>query len=263
MKMILVCSLLICLGISGQTIFSQELSSHVKPLLLDKSSLSGQGLKQVKLPNEPERDFFQKVVYRGKELNVFLVSSQSWKGQMENFFIDEYVYIFNGKSRAKPVSGKDLYFQSGEHFIIPKGYTGEWEVMAGDNYHYELSVFASKRVPEANISAKFQPHLFDKDKLSGLAIELDQKGRYKEVLYQGDELKISLEAEKPRKIEIEKTSHETLIRVLSGEIELTDAIGESYTFYTDDFVLLPIGFSGYWESKGHGLLKYLTIERAR
>ena len=98
----------------------------LEPILIDKSTLSGIGLEKIELNDQPGREFFQKNLYRGKDLSVYVVSSQSWPGRMDNFAIDEYIFMLNGKARVKPDGGEDHFFQTGEHFFAPKGYTGEW-----------------------------------------------------------------------------------------------------------------------------------------
>lgn len=251
--------ILLLIGFGGSW---QILCAQQKPIPLDKSALSGQGLKKVELKHEPDRSFFQRNLYRGEDLSIYIVSSQSWKARMDNFSIDEYVYIFNGKSRAKPDKGEDMYFHSGEHFFIPKGYTGEWEVMAADNYHYELSIITTRRASKANISKSQKPELLEQDKLSGLDISLDEKGSYEEILFLGDELRIAIRAEKPQLILLDKPVKEHIISVLAGEIKITDSLGEISSFYTGDYFVLPKGFIGKWESQGHGLCKYLQIEKA-
>ncbi len=250
-----------CLFFSQKAWTQSKSSEPLKPILLDKSALSGIGLKKVELKNEPERDFFQKNLYRGEDISVYIVSSQSWPGTMNNFPIDEYVYIFNGKSRAQPKGGKDIFFQTGEHFAIPKGYTGEWEVMAGNQYHYELSVITTQRAPEAKISKAFKPQLFDKNKLSGLNFDLAENETHQEVLFEGDELKISLLAEAPRSISLNESSKEQLIHVMSGQISIKDSEGQNHPFFTGDFLVIPKGFIGKWVSQGHGLVKFLVIEK--
>lgn len=261
MKIIISTALWGCL-LGFQVLFAQEVKSSIKPIPLDKAVLSGQGLKQVPLKHEPERTFFQRNLYRGKDLSVYVVSSQSWKGKMDNFSIDEYVFILNGKARSKPENGSDRYFHTGEHFAIPKGYTGEWEIMAGDQYHYELSVITTSRAPEAIVSKKLLPAPLDKDKLSGVGIKLDEEGLYSETLFKGDELHMILHGQTPREEAVTEPSKERLIAVLSGQINLEDSKGETYIFYTGDYFLIPAGFTGAWESQGHGLVKYLSIEKS-
>lgn len=261
MKEKLLVSLLLFSLFSMPTYAQESEREPLQPIPIDRAGLSGLGLKQIKLKQEPERKFYQRNLYRGEELSVYIVSSQSWTTRMENFSIDEYVYIFHGKSRAKADGGEDLYFQSGEHFAIPKGFTGEWEVKAADNIHYELSVITTQRAPEVKRSKGQLPRLFDKDVLSGIQIDWEGKDHYREEVFVGDELRISLHAEKPAIQKLEQPAKEQLISLLSGHLILKDSSGEEHTFYTGDLFIIPRGFTGIWESQGHTLVKYLVIEQ--
>lgn len=234
----------------------------VRPILLDQKALSGLGLQQIELKDQPGRAFFQKNLFRGEDLSVYVVSSQSWLGTMNNFPIDEYVFMFNGQARVQPEGGIDHVFHSGEHFFAPKGFTGEWEIIAGDHYHYELSLITTPRAESVLKSKGLTPFPFSKDQLSGLEIQLDAGGAYRELLVEGDELRIALHAEAPRKLEISEPTAEQFLHLLSGLIRITDASGEAHEFYTGDFFVLPKGCSGSWESEGHGIVKYLVMEKA-
>ncbi len=254
----------ICILSAASSVLSAQNSSEdvLQPLQLAPSDLSGNDLQQMKLKNEPTREFYQKQLYRGEDLSVYVVSSQSWPGTMENFSIDEYVYIFNGKARARPTGGDDIYFYSGEHFTIPKGYTGDWEVMAGTNLHYELSVISTPRAPEAKVSKQLLPQLLDKDKLAGLSVDLSQDGLFEETLFMGDELRISIRGERPRAVDLSAPQQEKMIAVLSGQLTLQSPDAQKHDFYSGDFLVIPKGYRGSWTSKGHGMLKYIVVEKA-
>ncbi|MEL7251535.1 MAG: cupin domain-containing protein [Bacteroidota bacterium] len=117
---------------------------------------------------------------------------------MDNFAIDEYIYMLNGKARVQPEGGEDLFFRSGEHFFAAKGYTGEWEIMVGENYPYELSVITTPRADSVIKSKPLLPTRLDPDALSGLDVGLQKKDTYQSTLVKGDELTISLFAERPQ-----------------------------------------------------------------
>ncbi|MEL6254076.1 MAG: cupin domain-containing protein [Bacteroidota bacterium] len=261
MKRKLFFSLFLLLFFSLHTYAQESETNTIRPIRIDRAGLSGLGLKQIELKQEPDREFYQRNLYRGEEISVYIVSSQSWTTRMENFSIDEYVYIFHGKSRAKADGGEDLYFKSGEHFAIPKGFTGEWEVKAADDIHYELSVITTQRAPEVKRSKGQLPRLFDKNVLSGIEISWEGKTTYEEEVFAGDELRISVKAEKPQTEKIESPAKEQLISLLSGHLILRDTSGEEHKFYTGDLFIIPKGFTGIWESQGHTLAKYLVIEQ--
>lgn len=247
---------LLVIGIQNQT----SAQNILKPILLDKSTLSGIGLDKVSLNAEPEREFFQKRLLRGDDISVYVVSSQSWTTRMDNFAIDEVVFMLNGKALITPDQGQKMEFQSNEFFFIPKGYTGKWQIQANDSYHYELSVISTQRAPKPDPN-KTLPELLDKDAISGVQIALDASGDYKKVLAKGNELTVSLNAEKPKEIKFSEPAKERLIYVLSGQVVITDNEDSEYTFHTGDFFVLPKGFIGKWNSQGHGLFKSLVVEK--
>lgn len=233
----------------------------VKPILVDKSVLSGVGLEKVTLKDEPEKDFYQKRIYRGEELSVYVVSTETWNNKMNDFPFDEFIYMFHGEALVKPEKGESILFHSGEYFFAPKGYTGEWEIRAGSNLHYELSVISTKRTDSIKVSSDVNHTLFSKSILSGAQINFDAQDKYSEVLKKGVELTVSLKAEKPTVREMSVPTREELIQILSGQITLQDSANNEESFFTGDFLIIPKGFIGNWKSEGHGLVKYLTVEK--
>ncbi|OEJ99730.1 cupin domain-containing protein [Roseivirga misakiensis] len=232
----------------------------LKPIPFDKSALSGIGLKKVELKDEPEREFYQKRLIRGKDLSVYIVSSQSWTTRMNDFSIDEVVYMLNGKANIKPDQGSSNTFQSNEFFFIPKGYTGAWQIDSSESLHYELSIITTDRSASKNEQLTV-PQLYSKDDLSGINIKLNDSGSYEKTLTTGAELTIKLKAQKPIQKDLKDPAKEMIIHVLSGQLTIGDSSGGEQVFYTGDFFMIPAGFTGQWKSDGHGLVKYLTIEK--
>ncbi|MEO0899126.1 MAG: cupin domain-containing protein [Bacteroidota bacterium] len=249
---------LACLFLCSGFLFGQEPTQE--PFLLDKSVLSGVGLKKIPLKNEPEKDFHQKRLFRGEDISIYVVSTETWNNKMDNFAFDEFIYMFHGEAIVKPKEGKTQLFQSQDYFFAPKGFTGEWEIKAGEHLHYELSVITTKRADSSLKSQDLSHQLFDRSTLSGAHIKLDTDGKYHEVLRKGVELTISLQAEKPGNRTL-KDSKEMLVQLLSGQVSMKMVDGSSKTFYSGDFFVLPNGVDVEWISEGHGLVKYLTVEK--
>ncbi len=243
---------------SFQIILAQE---TIKPIALDKSVLSGVGLKKIDLKDEPEKDFYQKRLFKGTDISVYVVSTETWNNKMNNFPFDEFVYMFHGEAIVKPKNGSSQLFHSGDFFFAPKGFTGEWEIIAGKNLHYELSVITNQRADSSLVRTDNLHKLFDRSKLSGVSIELDKDGRYFETLHKGLELTISLVAEKPMELNNDIPAKEKLVHLLSGQVTISDKNNQKQTFYTGDFFIIPKGFTGNFKSDGHGLVKYLIVEK--
>jgi uncharacterized cupin superfamily protein len=231
----------------------------IKPILLDKKVISGLGLKPI--PQKEEgKEFFQKRLYRGKEISVYVVSMNTWTSQFSNFWFDEFLFILNGQAIIEPDHGEKRVFNSGEYFFAPKGFNGEWTV-AADHYYYELSLITNKRADSSIVSPSLFPILLDKDKLSGRSMTIvdSVNSKYHEVLAKGIEIQIDLNAEIPQTYNIDNDK-EQLINVLAGVLNLTDAGGKVHQFYKGDFFILPEGYKGLWESKGHQIFKYLSVK---
>ncbi len=233
----------------------------IRPLLLDKATLSGVDLKPITNPNEPERQFFQKNLYRGPEISVYIVSSETWPGQMNNFGIDEFLFVLNGQARISPLHGAERLFKTGDYFFAHRGYTGGWETQG--EYYYELSVITTKRAASTEQLTGRLPQLLDRAKLSGFGLtKVDSSGsseRYRDLLASGVELSVSVEAETPQAYKIANPLPEQLVGVLAGKITITAADGQSDTFYAGDWFVLPHGFTGTWSSEGHRLCRTLRI----
>lgn len=257
--------LIVCLigfmALNVQALIGQEVASKErKPLLLDKATLSGLGLQKVPLKDNPDKDFFQKNLYRGEDLSVYVVSSESGVNSFSNFPFDEFIQILHGQATVLPDTEAEQHFYSRDFFFAPKGFTGEWSIEAGDNFHYELSVIATRRADSGKASSPALHQLYSNEKLSGAHIELDEKQVYEETLTQGAELTVLFKAEKSRTEEINQPSKEQLIHLLSGSISLTSSSGETQQFFTGDYFVIPKGFTGHWKSEGHSILKYLAVE---
>ena len=234
----------------------------IVPVLLDRSVLSGVGLRKVDLKDEPEKDFYQKRLYRGEDISIYVVSTETWNNEFKNFGFDEFIYMYHGEAIVKPLNGKVQLFHSGDYFFAPKGYTGEWEIKAGNNLHYELSVISTERADPTITSENSEHQLFQKSTLSGAHIELKSGEKYGEILRKGVELTVSLRAEKPSEWKIEPAK-EMLIQLLSGQVTIKIPEGTERTFYSRDFFVIPKNLTGNWKSEGHGLVKYLTIEKTQ
>jgi len=257
----LIVSFILLLGgfsASAQTGPPRTFKEKPKPVLLDKSALSGLGLQQVTLKDTPERKFFQKQLYRGQEISVYVVSSESWTVPFERFWFDEFILMYNGQARVK-ADDKDYHFLAGNYVFAPKNFPGEWEVKAGDKLHYELSVITNRRADSTQVSTHKHPFVLDAKRLSDMAVDLDASGMYQEALATGTELTVKLKLETPGSRTISEAK-EQLICLLAGKLILKNIDGSQQEFFAGDYVVIPHKYSGHWTSEGHTLIRYLTVE---
>lgn len=235
----------------------------IKPLRLDAATLSGLNLESVTNTKEPDRKLFQRNLYKGREISVYIVSSESASATHDSYGIDEFLYLINGGAMLKPKGGTEQNHYTGDFFIAPRGYVGEWETIGGTDFHHELSVISTRRNKNEIDPNKIQPFAIDKKKLSGIGItKIDaEKEIYQDVIYEGHELTIVLNAEAATQKEIRKPLKEQLIYVIAGSVTITDGNGKKQDFFAGDFFVLPAGFMGKWESKGHHLFRSMSVTK--
>lgn len=155
MKLSLLTLIIVISTLSFSTAQSDSLPI-VKPILMDKAVLSGVGLRKINLKDEPEKDFYQKNLFRGEDISVYVVSTETWNNKIPAYAFDEYVYLINGQSIVKPRHGNAKVYDSGDHLFVPKGFDGEWEIRAGSNLHYELSVITTRRAAPTELTKKMK-----------------------------------------------------------------------------------------------------------
>ena len=78
--------------------------------------------------------------------------------------------------------------------------------------------------------------------------------------FSGDIVSSVFEAE-PSKYEIEDIGFDEFIHVLDGTLILTDKQGHAQRFEAGDFLVMPKGFSGTWETLGN--FRELVVMEAR
>ncbi|MEM8509444.1 MAG: cupin domain-containing protein [Bacteroidota bacterium] len=259
MRKTVLCIIATCLNLS--LLSAQEPKENTTPVSLDRSVLSGVGLEKIDIKDEPEKDFYQKRLYWGKELGVFVVGTETWTNTISNYPFDEFIYMYNGEAIVKPNAGAAQIFYSGDYFFAPKGYQGEWEVKGNNQIHYELSVITTTRADSSKTIENSRHRRFEKSRLSGNSILLNDKGYYEEVLQQGAELTVKLIGEKTGTRSFGETTKEQVVHILSGQIEITTANADVFTYYSGDFFVVPRSLAGVWKNDGHHLVKYLTIEK--
>ena len=74
------------------------------------------------------------------EFTSYLYTSDAGLMRFEDYPFDEYVTVLAGTATLTPDGGEPGVFATGKSFIVPKGFTGTWEVTAG---YRELFVIES------------------------------------------------------------------------------------------------------------------------
>ncbi len=243
------------------TLYSQNTNLQSKPIPISKIALSGLELTPVKNKAQPNRKLFQSNLFLGKEIGVFVVGSETATANWKNYAIDEFIFVLNGRARLQPQDQGSVYFNKNDFFVAPKGYTGDWETQGGQAFYHELSVIALNREKTVTISGK-EPIAIDKTKLDGITISKDVNG-YSDTLFKGVHITVTTHSEEASTKQLNNTKDEQLIYVLSGKVAIIDTDDQTQTFYTNEFFVLPKGFSGTWKSEGHGLFRSLHVKKTK
>lgn len=241
--------------------FSQEIAkdSIIEPFKIDEKYLSGLDIPKLELKAYPEREYYQKRLYKGSELSIFILSSETAINEIKNFPIDEFVYYINGRADIEIKNSTAINFYSGDYLFVPKGFSGNWTNNGGNKYHLELSVISNKRADSTSTQKEKEPFLLNKELISGIGLtELSPK-KYSDLLYSGVELEVLTESEESCEKKIDNNKKEEFIHVLNGTVSIKPINGKEQTFYRGDFFILPKRFSGSWKSEGIDLLRILKV----
>ena len=257
--------LIIILGIScGEQ--KKEIESKkfngIPVIRLDREAISGIGLKPVKNNDQLDRRLFQKRLIRGSELSVYVVSSETATAQQDNYGMEEFIKLVNGRSRMNPVNGDEVIFETGDSFVAPKGFTGEWETIGGHEFLIELSVISTQRVKGKTDKSKTLPYLIDKELRSGVRFQKIKGYSNSKIfneIYNGIELTIILIATKPKEYKELEPMQEQVVEVLSGMITITPNGSKSELFLSGDYYMIPKGFIGTFKYEGHGMVRTMHI----
>ena len=169
--------------------------------------------------------------------------------------------MINGQATLTADDGVAQTFTTGEFFIVPKGFSGEWHSQ-GNRLFQELIVIMKERSDTINEGAT-RPYRIDATKFSGLGIDRvtwaanPDREVYREVLYDGTELDVAIVAGATATTNWSEPLSEEFVYVVNGTATLTPTGGQSQTFYTGDFFVVPEGFTGTWTSTGNHLYREL------
>ena len=252
---------LIIVNVFFSTVVNAD-SKIIEPILLDKAILSGLNLEPVTASWAPkDRELFSRVVYSGKKFDVTVMAGNTAKTQFKDYDVDEFVYVINGQATLTGEDGIAQTFHTGDFFVVPKGFSGEWHSQ-GNRYYQELIVIMKERYDGTN-KGNTRPVLINKTKLSGLGIGRirwaadPDREVYREVLYDGLELDVAIVAGATATTELSEPGTEEFVYVVNGSATLVPRGGKSQTFYTGDFFVVPEGFIGTWTSTGNHLYREL------
>lgn len=235
--------------------------SRVSPVAIEKETLSGLNIPPFKLRLAPEREYYQKTLFNGTDLMIFILASETAENKIEKFAVEEFVYYLNGKAEIKLPEGSQMTFLKGDYIFVPKGFNALWTNHGGSKTHLELSVISKKRAPSNAVSKPTAPFLLDREKLSGFGLSKVSKTETCDVLFKGIEIEIGVRSNTDGFSKTLKLKTDAVFQVLSGAVSVTGKGSSPKTFFSGDFFVLPRGFEGEWKSLGQNA-RTLQIESA-
>ena len=130
---IVFCSLIVFTSLSvGAGSEVVEKSSPI-PLRLEPSKIPYSEM-DTDLPLWPQEDILSgvsehryKTLYSG-DIDVSIYEAKPMKLRLRDFHVDEFVMVISGKLILTADGGSPQHFDVGESVLVPKGFTGTWEM---------------------------------------------------------------------------------------------------------------------------------------
>lgn len=116
-------------------VFASDKKLSPLPVLLDPAILDGERLESI--PSWPAE-----IILSGKsksksrtlfggEFVALVYESSALKLALNNYPFDEFVHIENGTLILTPEGGEPQTFNKGASLVVPKGFTGTWDMSEG------------------------------------------------------------------------------------------------------------------------------------
>ena len=127
-----------------------------KPVLLDKNKIAGKGLTTLDTP-WPKRMLVSGIeshrfdnLFTG-QLVVSIYQADDGMVKIEDYPFDEFVHVLNGRAILTAQGAAPQTFEAGDSFVVPKGFTGTWEMQ--DNFREMIVI--EKNANEAGLEKLF------------------------------------------------------------------------------------------------------------
>ncbi len=106
-------------------------TENKSPIYLDGDEITGCALESFgpwpkAIRAEPGKHALKELF--GGEFSVYLYESEPGVLKFEDYPFDEYVQVLSGSAVLTDASGNSQTFNAGDRFIMPKGFSGTWEL---------------------------------------------------------------------------------------------------------------------------------------
>jgi uncharacterized cupin superfamily protein len=124
----------LCLAVSLTVVSEQsEQQGAAVPLRLEPTEIPYSRMR-TDMPPWPDEDVLSGVsehryeyLYSG-DINVAIYEAKPMKLRLEDYEIDEFVMVVSGTLILTADGGSPQRFDAGESVLVPKGFTGTWEM---------------------------------------------------------------------------------------------------------------------------------------
>lgn len=113
------------------------------PMMIDRTNMSGLGLDVSSFPPAgPDAESNRKTMWDGSELEITIMDVESNSGDFTDMS-EEFVYVLNGSATLTQVGGEPQTFYTGDFFVVPEGWDGNWTVEGNHLYRELIAVPAN------------------------------------------------------------------------------------------------------------------------
>ena len=127
------CSLIVFASLSLRADSEAVGKSSPLPLRLEPTAIPYAEMN-TDMPPWPEEDILSgvsehryKTLYSG-DIDVSIYEAKPMKLRLRDFPVDEFVTVISGKLILTADGGSPQHFEVGESVMVPKGFTGTWEM---------------------------------------------------------------------------------------------------------------------------------------
>ncbi len=224
---------------------------------IPESVLAGEGLDTIP-QKDSTRTFYQKVVYNGQDLAIYMVAiGTGITNEFRSFPMEEFIFWKNGKALVEPAGEESFEIQSGDYFIQAKGFNGKWNFIdINGGLHLELALVAKNR-PDTSIKSPISRAIvLENDLLSGVIPFVDKKE-----IYKGVELTVNILNSKS--ITYNASSQERMLHIINGILTYNPKGAEPQYYYPGDFMIIQEGFDGTLYSSGQQQIRLLEVYKTK
>lgn len=251
-RLLIICG--VCLTIINNTL-AQNTRKVPAIYKIPIDLLAGEGLEEKKQA-DPSRSFYQKLVFNGADLAVYMVAIETGiTNEFQSFPMEEFIFWMNGKAVVEPEGEDSFPVYTGDYFIQAKGFRGKWNFVDIGSPHLELALVAKNRPDSTFKSPMTKALLIDRDIVSGVVKPSNG------AIYQGPELTLNI-LNSVKELS-EKVSRERMLHVLNGVLTITESNQPEQTFYPGDFIIFKEGFKGTFQSNSLQELRVFEVYKTK